>query len=217
MKNVIPFLKKIKKNNNKGWFDDHKHEYLIAKDEFTLFVTEIVNLLSKKDKRLAAIDPAKCVFRIYRDVRFSKDKTPYKTHFGASINPDGKTAASPGYYIHLEPGDCFIVSGIYRPDGPSLAKIRQEIDYHLPEFKKILALPNLKKSFGGLSEEDKGKTVPRGFAKDNPAIELLKFKSYILVREINEKDCTKPGLAKELSAHLINAMPLNDFLGRSLT
>lgn len=217
MQTILPFLKNLKKNNNKDWFDKHKDEYLQAKEEFTLCVADILNGLKKTDKAMAEMDPKKSVFRIYRDVRFSKDKTPYKTHLGASMNPDGKKIETPGYYLHIEPGDCFLVGGIYMPESDVLNKIRQEIDYHLPEFKKILNAKDFKKYFGELDAEQKMKNPPRGFDKENPAMDFLKFKSYIVVHPFDEKDILKKDFAKKAADVLKAAYPMNQFLRKAIS
>lgn len=216
MEHVIPFLKKLKKNNNRPWFDAHREEYEMARAEFSGFVTGIVSGLKKFDKDLGDPDPSKTIFRIYRDIRFSKDKTPYKTHFAANINPGGKKVESPGYYLHVEPGDCFIVGGIYTPDTERLNKIRQEIEYHLSEFKKILNEKNFKRIYGSLLEDQKTKNPPRGFDKESPAMEFLKFKSYIVLHSFDEKKLSSKKLPGELVEKFRASYPLNKFLRRAL-
>jgi uncharacterized protein (TIGR02453 family) len=127
---------------------------------------------------LKDVDASKAIFRINRDVRFSKNKAPYKTNFGASINPGGKKSMIAGYYVHIEPGKSFLAAGTYMPEAPYLSAIRQEIDYNLEEFKKIVGAKDFKKEFTSLSVEDALKTVPKGYDKENPALEFLKLKHF---------------------------------------
>lgn len=189
MKNVFDVLKQIKTNNNKDWFDANKEKYLLAKDEFEKYTDEIINGIRKFDKKIdPGITAKKCTFRIYKDVRFSKDKTPYKTNMGASINPGGKKSQIAGYYFHCEPGNSFLAGGVYMPMPDVLQAIRQEIDYHPKEFKKIMSSPSFKKYFDGLDEIEKLKTVPKGFDKENEMIEILKHKHFIVTHELKDKD-----------------------------
>src|SRR4026207_2423805 len=136
---TLKFLKDLKKNNNKPWFDANRERYEEAKADFANFIQQVIDVHSKKDKTLASLKAKDCMFRINRDVRFSKDKSPYKTNFGASINKGGKKAfGSAGYYFHLEPGGSFTGGGLYGPAPEELKKTRQEIDYNFTDFKKII-------------------------------------------------------------------------------
>jgi uncharacterized protein (TIGR02453 family) len=216
MQSIIPFLKKLKKNNNRSWFEEHKGEYEKARAEFLAFTTEFIAHLKKADKAIGDPDPAKTIFRIYRDVRFSKDKTPYKTHLSANINPGGKKVESPGYYFQIAPGDCFLAAGIWMPEPEKLAKIRQELDYHFPEFKKILKEKNFKKYYGELYEEGKAKNPPRGFDKENPAIELLKNRNFIVIHNFDEKNILSKTFPKKLAEIAKYSLPLNKFLRKAI-
>jgi uncharacterized protein (TIGR02453 family) len=188
MEKSLTFLKNIKSNNNKEWFDKNKHKYLEAKEEHEIFVDKLIKGISKFDKKISPEMKAKdTVFRIYKDVRFSKDKTPYKTNFGASINPGGKKSLIAGYYLHLEPGGSFLAGGVYMPQPEILNAIRQEIDYNPDAFLKILKSASFKKYFKGLDEEDKLKAAPKGFEKDHPHIEILKNKHFIVSHDISDK------------------------------
>jgi uncharacterized protein (TIGR02453 family) len=216
-KNTISFLSKLAKNNNRDWFEKNKQSYLEAKEDVEKNVDEIISAVRKFDKRISPdLTGRKCIFRIYRDVRFSKDKRPCKTNMGAIINPGGKKAAAPGYYIHIEPGKAFIAGGKWMPEAPELNKIRQEIDYNLKEFRKIISAPAFRKFFGELDQEDKLSTAPKGYAKDHPAIEILKLRSFVVVSELKEKDVTGRNFVKK-TAEIMKAMkPLNDFLQRAI-
>lgn len=209
----LSFLKKLKSNNNKEWFEAHKEQYLEAKQEFEDFVQKLILQLAKFDKSIDQSMQAKnCVFRIYKDVRFSKDKTPYKTNFGASINPGGKKSLSAGYYFHLQPGNVFIAGGNYMPQPDQLQAIRQEIDYNGNKLEKIINSKAFKAYFDGLDEEDKLKTVPKGYDKENKYIELLKLKSFIAYKEIEVNKMQ----SKDFFTYAVNGykamLPLNQFL-----
>ncbi len=213
-KSTIDFLKKIKANNNRDWFEKNKNFYLAAKDDVEKNLDEVISGIRTFDKRIKTeLTAKKCMFRIYRDVRFSKDKRPYKNNLGASISPGGKMANAPGYYIHIEPGRAFIAGGMWMPPAPDLAKIRQEIDYNFKEFSKII---NFKKVFGKLDEDDKLVNVPKGFPKDHKALEFLKLKSFIVVGTIKEKDLLSKNFAKSAIAICKAMKPLNDFLQRAI-
>lgn len=209
---TLRFLSSLKKNNNKEWFDKHKDEYLAAKENMEQVIGEVIQAISKFDKPIGALNPKKCVFRIYKDVRFSKDKTPYKTNMGASINANGKKAIEPGYYIHIEPGNSFIAGGMWMPPGDELKKIRQEIDYNPKPLKKALANPALKKYYGELSSENKLKTTPKGYDKEHPDIELLRNNSFIVWHKIPDKIISSKGFVKEISNGAKIMKPFLDYL-----
>jgi uncharacterized protein (TIGR02453 family) len=216
-KSTLDFLKKIKTNNNRDWFEKNKNNYLTAKDDVEKNIDDILTGIRTFDKRIKSeITAKKCMFRIYRDVRFSKDKRPYKTNLGAGINPAGKKDFSPGYYIHIEPGNSFVAGGMWMPPAPELAKIRQEIDYNFKEFSKIINDKNFKKVFGELDQDDKLVNVPKGYPKDHKALEFLKLKSFIVVGAIKEKDVLSKNYAKSAIAICKAMKPLNDFLQRAI-
>lgn len=192
MKKTTAFLKQLKNNNNKEWFDAHRPAYEEARKEFTGIVESILSQSLKFDKELAGLEAKKTLFRINRDVRFSKNKNPYKNNFGASINPGGKKGMIAGYYLHAEPGKSFLAGGCYMPMLDQLAAIRQEIDYNLKDFKKILAQKDFKKYFNGLSDEEKLVNPPRGYDKENPAVEFLKYKHFIAFHEVSDKVLLSP-------------------------
>jgi len=209
---TFKFLSSLKKNNNKEWFDKHRDQYLSAKENMESVVGEVIRAISSFDKPIGGLDPKKCVFRIYKDVRFSKDKTPYKTNLGAGINANGKKAIEPGYYLHIEPGNSFIAGGMWMPPRDELKKIRQEIDYNPKPLKKILANPSFKKYFGGLSPENKLKTTPKGYDKEHPEIELLRNNSFIVWHKIPDKVITSKGFVKEIAKGAKIMMPFLDYL-----
>ena len=188
MEKSISFLKKLKNNNNKDWFEKNKGVYLKAKEEFETYIDGILDEIRKFDKLISTdLKGKNCSFRIYKDVRFSKDKTPYKTNMGASMNPGGKKSLIAGYYLHLEPGASFVAGGVYMPEPILLQAIRQEIDYNPKPLQKILQSPAFKKYFKGFDEADKLKTAPKGFDKESPQLELLKNKHFVVSYYIDDK------------------------------
>jgi uncharacterized protein (TIGR02453 family) len=213
MEKVVNFLKALKKNNNKDWFDAHKDQYLEAKEEFEGLISKVLKGISKFDKQISAsTNPKECMFRIYRDVRFSKDKTPYKINMAADINPGGRKSNIPGYYFHIQPGKCFIAGGLHMPMPEQVAAIRQEIDYNGDRLEKILKAKTYTKFFDGLDEYDKLKTVPKGYDKDNKYIELLKLKSFLAYHEFDDKLLKSKNLDKYIVEGFKAMHPLLQFL-----
>ncbi|MCE3258889.1 MAG: hypothetical protein K0S12_530 [Bacteroidetes bacterium] len=216
MKNVFTFLKKLKANNNKDWFDAHKEDYLEAKEEFEAYINEILTGIKKFDKQ---IDPSltakQCTFRIYKDVRFSKDKTPYKTNMGASMNPGGKKSLTAGYYLHCEPGGSFLAGGVYMPEPDMLSAIRQEIDYNPQPLLKLMKAAPFKKYFKGLDEEDKLKTVPKGYDKTHPHIEILKNKHFLVSHYFSDKDMLDPKNSKNIIEGFKAMYPFLEYLRKA--
>ena len=213
---TFKFLKDLKKNNNKPWFDAHKKEYEAAKEDFENLVTGILAGLGKTEPAFKELKAKDCIFRIYRDVRFSKDKTPYKSHFGASFSKGGKKHLAGGYYLHAEPGSIFIGGGMWMPEADALKKIRQEIDYNLKDFRKIVNAAAFKKTFGALSEEEKLKTTPKGYTDDNPAIEYLKLKSFVATSKMDDKELSDKNAAANCVKVFNTMKPLIDFLNAAV-
>ncbi len=209
---IFTFLKAIAKNNNREWFEKNKPNYLNAKTQFEDFLEAFHKELLKFDESLAGLNPRKQGFRIYRDVRFSKDKRPYKVNMGAGFSARGKMDQEPGYYIHIEPGKSFIAGGFYMPNPENLVKIRQEIDYNSKAFLKILNEKKFKKAFSGLDDFDKLKTAPKGYPKDHPHIEFLKNKSFIVSHNFGDKEVLDKKFVKTAAETARLIKPLNDFL-----
>lgn len=214
---ILKFLKDIAKNNNREWFEKNKSRYLEVKLSFEDFLEEFHHELIKFDDSLGNLNPRKQGFRIYRDVRFSKDKRPYKVNMGAGFSPGGKMIQEPGYYIHIEAGDkSFIAGGLYMPDAANLAKVRQEIDYNADKLKKILNAAAFKKTFKGLDDFDKVKTAPKGYPKDHPQIELLKNKSFIVSHYFTDAQVKDKKFVKSVAAISKTMKPLHDFLKEAI-
>lgn len=215
---ILTFLKKLSRNNNREWFEKNKPLYLEVKTSFEDFLEEFHRELLKFDQSLGGLNPRKQAFRIYRDVRFSKDKQPYKTNMGAGFSAGGKMIQEPGYYIHIQPNNkSFIAGGMYMPDAGNLAKIRQEIDYNAKEFKKILNNATFKKLFPALDDFDRLKTAPKGYAKDHPDIELLKNKSFVVSHYFTDAEVSDRAFAKKSARVAQSIKDLNDFLRNAIS
>lgn len=215
---TVQFLRSLKKNNRKEWFDANRSKYEAAKRDIENLSAEIIKRLSRFDETIAHLQPKDCMFRINRDVRFSKDKSPYKTNMGVYFSKGGKKGNNAGYYFHLEPGGSFVAGGMWMPMPPDLKKIRQEIDYNWDEFEKIISSKKFRSAFGNLdrSSEYVLSRPPKGYDDDNPAIELLKLKSYIATSKIADADLTSKDLIKKVVAQFELIKPLVDFLNRSV-
>jgi len=215
---TIKFLKDLKKNNTKEWFDKNRKVYEAAKADFLSLVENILKGLSKKDESIAHLNAKECVFRINRDVRFSKDKSPYKSNMGMSISPKGKKGISAGYYFHLEPGACFMGGGLYQPMPDDVKKVRQEIDYCFDEFSKIIANKKFKATYGNLNMDADMKLSrpPKGYEESNAAIEYLKLKSFIAMTSLSDVELTDKNLTKKIIAAFEALQPLIAFLNRSI-
>lgn len=203
MKHTLQFLKKLKANNNRDWFEANRPQYEQAKAEFEAFLTEVVAGVKKFDK---GIDPAltakQCLFRINRDVRFSKDKSPYKTNMGASIAPGGRKSTIAGYYLHLEPGKSFLAGGVYMPEPPQLQAIRQELDYNGEPLLKILKSAAFKKYYKGIDEDGKLARAPKGYDESHPLIDLLKNKHFIVSHSLTDTQILDP----KVITHIVGGM-----------
>jgi uncharacterized protein (TIGR02453 family) len=215
---ILKFLKDISKHNDREWFEKNKSRYLEAKQGFEDFVGNVLDELVKFDDGLSGLNPKKLPFRIYRDVRFSKDKRPYKTNMGAGFSPNGKLVQEPGYYLHLQPGNkSFVAGGIYQPDTENLNKIRQEIDYNSDKLKKIMSERKFRKLFDDFDDFDKLKTMPRGYAKDHPHIEWLKQKSFIVSHPFTDRQVLDKKFVSLVSSTCKTIKPLNDFIRESIS
>lgn len=185
---MFNFLTKLKENNNREWFNDNKKEFEGVRDVFIEFLSYLIGKIETFDKHILGVDPKKSMYRIYRDTRFSKDKTPYKTHFGGYICAGGRASGNPGYYVHIEPGGNSIIGGgLYHPMPDVLAKVRQEIDYNGDALMNVLNKASFKKRFD-IYSDDKLKRPPKGYEADNPHIEWLKMKSFLVMQSFSDKD-----------------------------
>jgi uncharacterized protein (TIGR02453 family) len=212
-KSTLDFLSAIKSNNNRNWFIANRPAYLESKVNFESFVQNIIDEIILFEPIMKGLEAKSCVFRINRDIRFSNDKSPYKSHFGAFIVQGGKKNGDKfaGYYFHIEPGKSIMAGGAYTPPSPWLSAIREKISDNPDEFIKITKAKDFIKYFGSVDGE-KLKTAPKGYPKDHPHIELLKLKSYLVVNEATDKLV----LSKDFQGYVISVFkamkPLNDYL-----
>jgi uncharacterized protein (TIGR02453 family) len=214
---TFKFLKDLKKNNNKPWFEKNKPLYLEAKGDMDQFVQRVIDGLGKIDAGILTLQPKDCQYRIYRDVRFSKDKTPYKSHMGAYFNKGGKKSPTAGYYFHCEPGNNMVGGGLWMPLAPELNKVRQEIDYNFAEWKKILATRPFKKFYPeSLETEGSLSRPPKGYDDGNPAIGYLKMKSFIVTRTLTDAEMQSKSAVKEVLRSFEAMKDFISFLNRSL-
>jgi uncharacterized protein (TIGR02453 family) len=214
---TFTFLSQLHKNNNKTWFETNRKKYEEAKGDFLQLVEESIQVIASFDNSIALLEPKKCIFRINRDVRFSKDKSPYKTNMGASFNKGGKKIQNAGYYLHVEPGKSFLGGGLYMPMPPELSKIRQEIDYNFSDWKAIVQSKAFKNIFTkGVEGIESLQRPPKGYDENNPAIEYLKMKSYIATVELNNNDLTNKKILKTIETVCKQLKPMLDFLNAAI-
>lgn len=214
---TFKFLRDLKKNNNRDWFNANKLRYEEAKKDFEQFINPLIASIGKFDKDIRGLEAKDCVFRIYRDVRFSKDKSPYKTHFGAHIVAGGKKNEMhrAGYYIHISPGDCFMAGGAYTPPADWMNAIRKEIRYNAKELKKVLNRKEFKKYFGKI-EGEKLSRPPKGYEKNHPEIELLKHKSLLAVHKLKDEQVLEKSFLTHCSKVFQALYPFDKYLNQSM-
>ena len=217
-KETLKFLKDLKKNNNKPWFEEHRKAYEAAKSDFEKLTVAVLKTTATFDATIANLQPKDCLFRINRDVRFAKDKSPYKTNFGMGISKGGKKAVSAGYYLHCEPGEAFVGGGMWMPMPPELKKLRQEIDYHWDEFSQIISGKKFKTAYGDLVKTDEYSLSrpPKGYEESNPAIEYVKLKSFLGLRKLTDEELQSDKLLKTVMASFEALKPLLDFMNRAI-
>ena len=216
---TLSFLQELKGHNERVWFTAHKGEYLQAYGEMLDTVVQLLGAITAFDADIAAshLDPKSCIMRINRDIRFSKDKSPYKTNVFAFINKGGKKSPWGGYYLHLEPGGSFAGGGIYMPEPAVLEQTRMEIDAHFGEWQTIIAEKMFISQFPeGVLPSGKLVRPPKGYESTNPALEYLKFKGYYTQRFFSDHEVTDPGFIAELAKVFRTVNPLVHFLNRAL-
>lgn len=215
MKEVLNFLSELKENNNKEWFDQNRNRYEESRKK-VFFLTElIVHEIAQFDPEIGIQDPKNCVFRIFRDVRFATDKTPYKTNMGSFIAKGGRKSTSAGYYIHIEPGGSFIGGGSYCPPADALKAFRTEIFDHPDDFKQLIYKDSFQRLYPEMYD-DKLKTAPKGFPKEFPEIDLLKYKSYAFTSRLDDLVVTSDAYIGRIVAAMKELYPVNRFLNSAL-
>jgi uncharacterized protein (TIGR02453 family) len=213
-KSSLDFLKDISKNNNREWFAKNKDRYLQEYESMISFTDVLLREMRKHDN-IETSSGKDSLFRIYRDTRFSKDKTPYKTYWAGSFKRATKKLRG-GYYFQIEPGGSLAAGGFFSPAPPDLLRIRQDIDLNYGDWKKILSGKKIAHTFNKLKGEQVS-TSPKGFSKDNPAIELLKHKQFYFERKFTDKEVLSSGFIKELNQTFKNLRPWFDFMSDLLT
>lgn len=213
-KALYSFLTELKTNNHKPWFDGERDRYQQLRLDFIAFVSDLIERAILVDPSLAGLEAKNCIFRINRDVRFSANKNPYKTNFSAYLAKGGKKFPGAGYYFHFEPGASFMAAGIWMPEAPLLKSIRQEIDYGFASFQDILAAPAL----GDFElEGDRLSRPPKGYEADNPAIEFLKLKSFVVTQPFDPaKFKSNDALANHFQQAITALVPFVGFLNQAL-
>lgn len=214
---TFSFLKELAENNNREWFMANKDRYETARENVIDFTAEFIKELQKIDPQLDKdLEAKKCIMRIYRDIRFSKDKTPYKTNFGISIPTHGQKAGRAEYFLHLASGNSFIAGGYWMPQPDHLKAIRQEIDYNGQTLKAIIEDKEFVKLFGDFTTQDQLKNLPKEYSADNENIKLLKLKSFVALHNLTEdelKESTAPAMVASICKRIA---PLNEFINNAL-
>lgn len=214
---TLKFLEQLRKHNDRDWFQNHRKDYEAAAADFREFTARLIAEIGGFDASVKRLTPKDAVFRINRDVRFSKDKSPYKTHFGAFLAPEGRTSGYAGYYFHLEPGGkSMIAGGLHVPPTPALAKIREAIDEKPAALPKIIQAAAFRKKFTAFAGAESLKTVPRGYAKDHPAADLLRLKSFTVRQNVEDGDIMKSGFLKQAVKDFRILQPFIDFINTAL-
>lgn len=214
---TLTFLDELSGNNNREWFNTNKKRYEAARENVLDFTAVLIAGISKFDKTIPSdLNPKDCVMRIYRDIRFSNDKTPFKTNFGIAISANGKNFIGPGYYVHIQPSKSFVAGGSWFPESEYLKAIRQEIDYNGSDLRAILNKPDFIDTFGDLDREGALKTTPKGYSADHADIEYLKLKSFTATCQLTDQELTRAGAEDMISSHLEKIYPLMVFLRNAI-
>ncbi|OCB76489.1 DUF2461 domain-containing protein [Flavobacterium crassostreae] len=218
-KESVQFLDDLNANNNRDWFAANKKRYDVFKKDYQQLVAAFLDIMKPLDPSLEMLEVKNCTFRINRDIRFSKDKSPYKSHLGIWLSSGAKGKNRAGYYVHIERGASFIAGGFYAPLPEDLKKIRKEIAFFYEDLETIIQDQTFQKEFGSFSRTDKStlKNPPRGYDKDHPALDLLKLKSFEVLQEFDFTEITQKDFAANKCKKLILLQPLNEFLNRAVT
>lgn len=217
MKLALDFIRDLAENNNRDWFNTHKKRYQEALELFRGFAGELLAGISGFDPSLGNLEPKDTIFRIYKDVRFSKDKLPYKTHFGCWMAKGGRKSTDAGYYFHLEPGNSFMAAGVWMPPGEQLKLIRQEILYRPESFLKLINTPLMKAHYERGGKEDMLKKGPAGFPKDFKHMEELKYKHYVWSRNYSDSEVRRQEFAGSVVEDYKGLHPLVSYLNHAMS
>ncbi|MCO5249587.1 MAG: DUF2461 domain-containing protein [Chitinophagales bacterium] len=210
------FFQELSQNNHREWFQTHKSKYDFIVEKAKVLASKWINALGELDADIAINNSQKAIFRIYRDVRFSKDKTPYKTHIGMAIGKGGRKARWAGWYFQIAPNESFLAAGKWAPDGKELKALRQEIDYNWDEFERIISAKEVKKTYTALDTNESLKTAPKGYDITHPAIEILKLKHFIFEKSYTDEEILRPDFIEQLIRDSKILLPFVQFLNRGL-
>ncbi len=213
-KDSLKFLSDLSKSNNREWFNIHKDSYINAHDNIIAFADALLIEMSKHDD-IETASGKKSVFRIYKDVRFSKDKTPYNTHWSGTFKRATKKLRG-GYYFRIEPGNSFLAGGFWGPEPNDMKRIRQDIDTNYKAWRKLLAGKMLAETFGKMIGDQIG-SAPRGYAKDHPAIDLLRYKQFLLKYQFTDEEVSSPDFFYNANNVFKKMHPFFDFMSEILT
>lgn len=216
MKKTLKFLRSLRQHNDREWFNTHKEEYLEVKEEVERLTLELIAAVTTVDPEAARLRVADCTYRIYRDTRFSSDKTPYKTHIGIFVNPPGgKKSMTCGYYLHLEPDNCFFAAGTVCLPSPVVKRIRQSIYDEIDEYRSIVESPEFREWFTTVGENPV-KTAPQGFPRDWEFIDYIRPRDFVTSTPLSDENVVVPGLAERLLPPIRQAKRFNDFINFSI-
>lgn len=207
---IFSFFSELENNNTREWFEPQKARFKALEGEMKQFAYVLASAMNEHD----SIDKFK-LFRLYRDVRFSKDKTPFKTHFGISFHRE-KPALRGGYYLHIKPGDNFIATGFWNPEKDDLKRIRKEMELDADEFRELMAQPSFKSVWGTLEGEEV-KTAPKGFSKEDPNIDLIRKKAYLFTKKYSDKEVLAKDFLQKVNADFKAVRPFFDYMSSVLT
>ena len=215
--NTIKFLEDLQHNNNRTWFEQNRIKYETAKEDFQSMVTALIPTIATFDEPIGNLAMKDCTFRINRDVRFSKNKSPYKNNMAAYFSRGGKKASVAGYYFHCEPGKSYAAGGFYSPMPIELGKLRQEIDYNFDEWKKIISGSDFKNYFpDGVDGIESLVRPPKGYDETNPAIHYLKMKNFIVSKPFTDKDLQRNTLIPDIAKVFETMKKMIDFLNGAI-
>jgi len=217
-RHTYDFLKELAKNNNRDWFQANKERYETARANVIEFTGELLKQMHAIDPSIdEALDPKKCVMRIYRDIRFRIDKTPYKDNFGISIPTKGLKLGRAEYYLQIAPGNSMIAGGYWMPEAEHLKAIRQEIDYNANDLRKIIDDQEFINLFGDFRKQEQLKNVPREYSVDNENIDLLKLKSFVAFHPLKDAELQDAGAVANVATICSKIYPLNVFINNALS
>ena len=214
-KKTLRFLKQLSSNNSKEWLDENRSAYIFAKDNILNMTRNLINSVSEFDLGVAKadLDPKKCITRLNRDLRFSKDKIPYKTDYYIVLNKNGKNSPFAFYFVHIEPDNCFVGGGVYNPQHSELKKIRSQIDASFTVWNKIIKSKDFLTKFpSGIHNSGILLKSPKGFEDDNPAIDFLKMKGFYTKENISDKEIQSNLISEKITDYFKTVKPFVDFL-----